>query len=353
VLALAPRRTALVPGTLPGTLLGLLLGLLPGPGCGGAADAPAARADRADRADLDHTAGTPGAAADEARFEGLRARAVALHERGDDRTAALGALEAALALRPDHPGLNVRLGRLCMDLRLNERALAALERAHAARPDDSGTLLTIVSLQVGLGRYEEALRRVTDVLHDPELRGEALYQQALALERLGRTEAALRAAHETDALPPGRGYRAQALLGRLALEAGDFETARSRFLRALDGRPDLREALKGLADSTRRLGREDEATRWDEVLALFVQLNDSVFADAADRQAERRALLETLLDAYPAWGAGFEQLAELQRAQGDRSAACATLERWLAHHGDGLAPDAEAALRRRYCEDGP
>lgn len=340
MLAPAPRRTALVPGTL----LAALLGALPGPGCGGAADAPAAQAGPDD---------PDASAAEEARFETLRARAVALHERGDDRTAALAALEAALALRPGHPGLNLRLGRLCMDLRLNERALAALERAHAARPGDPGTLLTIVSLQVGLGRHEEALRRVADVLHDPELRGEALYQQALALERLGRPEAARRAAHETDALPPARGYRAQALLGRMALEAGDFETARSHFLRALDGRPDLREALKGLADSSRRLGREDEASRWDRVLALFVQLNDSVFSAAPAKDVERRALLETLLDAYPAWSAGFEQLAELQRAQGEGTAACATLERWLTHHGAGLSPDAQAALRRRYCGDGP
>jgi hypothetical protein len=135
--------------------------------------------------------------------------------------------------------------------------------------------------------------------------------------------------------------------------AGDFESARSGSLGAVAGGPPPRGALSGGAYRARRLGREDEATRWDEVLALFVQLNDSVFADAADRHAERRALLETLLDAYPAWGAGFEQLAELQRSQGDRTSACATLERWLTHHGDDLAPDAASALPRRYSEDGP
>jgi tetratricopeptide (TPR) repeat protein len=335
VLRSAPRRAA--------WLLCTLLCTLPGPACGRDAE-DAGRA----------AAGAPaGDTRLDDRFEALRARAVQLHERGDDPSAARAALEAALALNPGHYGLNQRLGKLCLELRLHEQALAALERAHAARPEDRHTLLSVVSLQVRLGRFDEALARVAALVDDPELGGEALYQQALAFEQRGERQAARAAAHRTDGLPPERGYRCQALLGRMALEDGDLAAARTHFERALVGRPDYREALKGLADSSRRLGHDDEAGRWDRLLDLFVQLNDSAFARTPEQAVARRALLQRLTAEYPAWSAGFEELAELQRGQGDTAAACATIEAWLARHGANLAPTDAAALRRRYCADAP
>jgi tetratricopeptide (TPR) repeat protein len=283
----------------------------------------------------------------------LRARAVALHDRGDDPGAARAAVEAALALQPEHYGLNQRLARLYLDLRLNEAALAALLRCHATRPDDLPTLLSIVSLEVSLGRFDEALLRIPAVVDDPALRGEALYQQALALEQRGDREAARAAAQAAAGLPPERGYRCAALLGRMALEDGDFVAAHAQFRRARDGRPDHREALKGLADSARRLGQEDEAARWDRLLGLYLQLNDSVFARTPEQSAARRALLETLLAEDPAWSAGYEQLAELQLAAEDRRAACATMEAWLGRHGQDLPSDAVTRLRQRYCAGAP
>jgi tetratricopeptide (TPR) repeat protein len=304
-------------------------------GCGGERPAPAI------------------AQVDDAEFEQLRARAVALHERGDDPAASRAALEAALALRPGHFGLNQRLARLCLDLRLHEPALQALERAHETRPEDPRILLTIISLQIRLGRFDEALARVPGVVDDPELRGEALYQQALALEQLGERDAARTAARQTDSLPPERGYRAQAMLGRMALEDGDFQTARGFFERARVGRPDSREALKGLADSARRLGLEQEADRWDGLLDMFVALNDSAFARTPEQASARRARLEALIDVYPEWSAGYEELAELQRAQGDAAAACGTIEAWLAVHGTGMPAAAAAKLRQRYCTETP
>jgi tetratricopeptide (TPR) repeat protein len=294
-----------------------------------------------------------GLVADEAEYEALRARAVALHESGDDPAGARTALEAALALRPEHYGLNQRLGRVCLDLRLNEQALEALERALAARPEERRALLSIISLQVTLGQFDAALTRIPQVVDDPELRGEALYLQAHALEQTGKREAAREVAQASRTLAPERSYRCQALLGRMALEDGDHAKAHAYFERARVGRPDYREALKGLADSARRLGREAEADRWDHLLGLYLQLNDSAFARAPAQADARRALLETLISIYPDWSAGFEETAELQRAQGDKAAACATMEIWLAKHGADMPPGAKAALHRRYCDEAP
>lgn len=289
------------------------------------------------------------APADPAAVEAARKQAVALDEAGGLLPPRIDALRAALALQPDHYGLNYRLGRNYAELRLHEQALEHFLRAWQARPDDLLTLLSIVTLQVRLEKYDEALRHIEALLADEALRGEALYQQALAHDQQGRRDLAREALRAAADLPAERAYRCRAMEGRLLLEDGEFLPARAAFEAARSGRPDYKEALKGLADVSRRLGDEPAAQRWDELLGLFIELTDNVQMRAPEGAAARRAVLERIVAAYPDWPAGFQQLADAQLGAGERDAACATVRAYAERYAAALSEEQAHALLERYC----
>lgn len=328
----APRRRP-----LPALVLAALLA-----GCGG--DAPVRDAPVRD---------ATGGARDPAAFEAARALAVRLQESGGDARAVLDALLAAHALDPDHPGINRRLGRAYSDAKLHEQALAHFERTLAAEPDDQETRLAIVTLRVRLGLLEAALADLPPLLSDPQLAGEARYQQALILDQLGRREEAEALVRDSADLPADQAWRCRSLHGRYLFEHGRWEEAAGEFAQALAGRADYKEALRGAADCARRLGREDEARRWDGILALFVELTDNVFMDSPRHAAQRRAVLEKLVATYPEWSKGFLELADAQTAAGEGDAACATLRAWLLRHGADLGASERAALEQRFCGGAP
>ncbi len=285
-------------------------------------------------------------------FEAARQRAVQLQDSGADQGEVLAALQAAFALDPDHYGINHRLARLDSDLRLHDQALEHFLRAHRARPDDHEVLMAVVTLQVRLGQLDEALANLPPLEADRAYAGDARYQRASILDARGERAAALALVADTKDLPPREAYRCESLHGRYLLEEGDVAGSREHFRKALAGRADYKEALKGLADSCRRLGQDTEAARWDHVLALFLALTDNAFIRSPAEREHRRATLEELVVAYPDWVEGFAQLADLQLDLGDRAAACRTIERFLAGPGANSPPDAVGKLRARYCESG-
>jgi len=300
------------------------------------------------------TAGTQAAAATVKNkggpeFEAARAHAVQLQESGADQGQVLQALQAAYRLNPDHYGINHRLAQACSELKLHDQALDHFLRAYRARPEDHETLLASVTLQVRLGQLDEALANLPPLQADPAYAGEARYQHATILDQRGERAAALALVADTSGLAPPQAYRCKSLHGRYLLEDGDFAGAEAHFRAALAGRADYKEALKGMADSSRRLGQDSQAAHWDEVLDLVVALTDNIYVKSPREREGRRATLERLVACYPEWTDGFAQLADLQLQLGDKAAACATIETFLARQGATMPPEAAARLRDRYC----
>ncbi|HEX5012329.1 MAG TPA: tetratricopeptide repeat protein [Planctomycetota bacterium] len=290
--------------------------------------------------------------ADPAAFEAARARAVHLQDSGGDPQAVLDALLAAHRLNEQHPGINRRLAVLYSDLKLYEPSLHHFQLLHDAQPDDHDALLSLVTLQVRLGQLDAAMANLPPLLADQHLAGEGRYQQATILDLQGRRPEAEALVADLSGLSPEQAYRCFSLRGRYEFEKGDMAAAAADFAAALSGRPDYKEALRGAADSARRLGHEDEARRWDEVLELFVDLTDNVFINTPKAAPQKRAALEKLVAAYPAWGKGFLELADMQAKAGEKDAACATMRAYLAARGSELAPGDRDKLEQHFCGGG-
>ena len=291
---------------------------------------------------------TPGPI-DEAAFKAQRLAALELYDSGRDDTAAVEALLAVHAVKPDLYGINKRLGEAYADQLLHAKALRHFLAAAEKQPGDKDVRLAVVKLQLRLGEIDAALAGADALVSDRAIGGEALYIKAQVLDQEGRRDEALAALEAARELAEPLAYRAAALHGSLFLEEGDFAAAVERCEAARRGRPDYREALKGLADAHRRLGSEDEAAHWDHVLELFLILQDDVFMKTAKRTDERIAALEEVTRVYPVWQQGFRDLADAQVALGERAAACATIERLIAEHGADLPFGEAPTLRRRYC----
>ncbi|MGQ0552102.1 MAG: tetratricopeptide repeat protein [Planctomycetota bacterium] len=287
--------------------------------------------------------GTPAA------FEQALQRARALQASGAPAPEVLAAFESAQALAPDDCAVNLALSQLYQELKLLEPARACLERAVSARPADHKNLLTLATLEVRGGHHEQAEARLVALQGVAETRAPALHQLVLLREQQGQLGEALALAQQGAQLHPQHAWRFLAFIGRVQLEEGQPAEARASFQRALEGRPDSREALKGLADASRRLGDESTAARCDRALLLFTDLNDNVFMKSDAAVLRRRALLEQLVQEYPEWIGGFRELADLALDGGDQAAACRTIERLLEVHAARVpAPDA-AQLRQHYC----
>lgn len=76
---------------------------------------------------------------------------------GDEPERALAAIDRALALEPEQPGLLVDRARALGELRRHEEALVALDRALALEPKDDDAHAFRASALRQLGRLEEAL----------------------------------------------------------------------------------------------------------------------------------------------------------------------------------------------------
>ncbi len=290
---------------------------------------------------------TPGQADDDASFEELRNEAFRMHEAQEEPGRVLEALLAAHALDPDAYGVNRRLGQTYADIKLNLEALKHYRLARIAKPEAMQDGLAVVRLALAQGLHEEALSELEPLLKHEATRGEALYHQAGLLDFQGDRPGALSVARLASALGPDQAYHAISLHGRFTLEAGDFAQAEALFRTALAGRPDYKEALRGMADACRRQQRPEEAARWDRVLGLFLDLTDNVFI--RKRPEERRRTLQALVAEYPAWTPAFAQLALLLRREGDRAGACQVIETFLDEHAPLVGPAEAAALRDRFC----
>jgi tetratricopeptide (TPR) repeat protein len=292
-------------------------------------------------------------AVDKAAFENARSRALKLQETGAEQHEVLAALETAHDLDPRHPGINRRLGQLYADLRLNDQSLAAFKAVLEVQPQDHEVLMNVVTIHVRLGHAEEALAAMGPLRKDPAFAGEARYQEALIAEQQGRREEAEALSADVAGFSPEQAYRLRSLHGRFLAERGEWQAAAEDFAAALAVRADYKEALRGAADCARRLGREEEARTWDERLSLLIELTDNVYMRTPKQAARRRDVLERLVVAYPGWGGGFLELADIQHRAGEDEAACKTIDAYLVAHGDEVPKEQHEPLRKRFCGKSP
>jgi tetratricopeptide (TPR) repeat protein len=106
-----------------------------------------------------------------------------------------------------------------------------------------------------------------------------LYAQdaALAFERAGQTESALRFAERANALG-GQDAHDHALLGKLYASSNRLPDAIRELRRAVELDPDLDAAYYGLARASLQLGDRQQATAWSEKLAALKQRHEAEFA---------------------------------------------------------------------------
>lgn len=335
-------------------------------GCGAADDMPQGEANVADSSALEASV-----APDQPAFEEQRNEAFALFDREGSTDAVWAALSAVHTLDREAYGVNLRLAQVCAGLRRDAEALHHYELALVQRPDELGVRRELVDLAVSLGREERALELVDPLLDHGSWVGEGTALKARALSNLGRRAEALALLEGTADLPVAQATACLVLHGRILHEMGKQDVAYQRFAAALALAPDDQAAVKGLADTSRRLGREPEADRWDEVLQLFLALRDNRFtraaSPAADRKGQRMAgrrsdyigdeqaaqigRLRRLIALHPRWPGAWEQLAALQRREGDLAGACLTIQELMTQHGALYDSARRAELQKRYCHD--
>gem|GEM_PF-1360078 len=295
--------------------------------------------------------GTPEAdptAVDEATFEATRNRAFQLDEMHADVPAIREALLAAHAMRPEAFGINKRLGAIHAELRLNLPAVAHYRMALDAHPDDNSVRQSLVALLAMIEADDEMLAELPILRADPDHAGEALFLEARLRDMRGDRETAQTLLAEADELPPAEAYRALSLHGRFVFQTGDYERAQELFRRAQQGRPDYKEAVKGLGDCALRLGQAEPAQRWGEILSLLLALTDDEYVRR--NEEVRTEKLVALLALLPEYTNGYKLLADIHRRNDKVAEACAVIEQFITLHGELLQDDDIAGLRQRYCQ---
>lgn len=164
-----------------------------------------------------------------------------IHRQRGSREAALAALDAALAAKPDFAEALEDKAGLLLDVGRAQDALAAARRLHAVRPGPSVLVLESRALFM-LGRHEEALHAIDAALADEPSNAGALVGRGNVLLELGRAGEALTA---FEALIARDGADADRLVNVAAalIALGRFDEARERADAALELEPGHRPAL--------------------------------------------------------------------------------------------------------------
>jgi Flp pilus assembly protein TadD len=208
-------------------------------------------------------------------------------------------------------------------------AVAYLEKTLAtARPSEVEPWLDLAQGQLGLRRFAEAERTLSEILKSHPGNPLALEWLALARAGQGKIDDAILLLQQTlashAAERPDRAERAEAEfnLGRLLAARGRPAEAEPHLQRALDARPTLVAAWFHLGEVRAALGRPGEAA----------------------------ACYHRALDLDPRWTGAYLSLGKLLLAQGDRPEAL----RWLRHGARFAArPDLVAAALREVSATPP
>lgn len=170
------------------------------------------------------------------------------------------AFDRAESLLPSDPETTVGRGALALSLHEFADALQLGRRAHAANRFDPDALAVIVDAEVELGRYEQAVGHLQQMLDlDPGL--PALSRTSHLRELYGRSDSAVRAMRQAEvaASQPADIAVVAALLGDLHFSRGELEAAEMAYQRADRFSPDLPAAAIGRARVLAARGRRAQA----------------------------------------------------------------------------------------------
>ena len=246
----------------------------------------------------------------------------ALYEQGRYEEA-LEAIRVAVAQAPDFSEAHVNLGAILKALGRFEEAEAHLRRASALNPQGQDAYMNLGAVLYEQGRYEEALEATRIAVEQASDFSQAHTNLAEILSELGRYDEAMDALAQAVALDPSPSQTAELhfLMGQMAWENGQSETAAEHYMHTLEADPNHAEALHWLATLRAQqqryeemlellqrfialypndaatysnmgialvfLGRNDEALqRFDQALSLDPTLENA--------RANREALLETM-----------------------------------------------------------
>lgn len=222
-------------------------------------------------------------------------------ELGDPSFYALAerAFDEADALLADDPSTLVGRGALALSLHEFDRALTLGQRGVEGLPNNADALGVVVDAQVELGQYDaaaETLQEMLDVRPGLPALARTSYLRELHGE-LSSAVTAMRQAEVAGAASPFDVATVAALLGDLAFEAGDLDTAAAAYQRADDAASGIVPAQVGAA----------------RLLAARGDLSAAIVE------------LEPVVARYPQ-PAAVQLLGELHAAAGDAAAAAEQFE---------------------------
>lgn len=255
---------------------------------------------------------------------------------GSDR--ALSLIDLLLRDYPQQPGAHYAMAMLALQFERLSLAETAALQARELAPEAREYALLLAGVWVRQGRIDEAVALVEAQLVDQpaETRGDLRLAFARILLDANRLTPARQQLEQVLVDQPEQS-EAALLLGMLALNLGDTETARARLTPLLDG--DRKQ------DAALQLGRLAESeSRWEEALAFYAGVNRGPAGlDAAIRRAvvmgrlgrtdEARALLEALRHDVPPLSVRlYLAEADILVTAGSLAAARQLYDRALAEH---------------------
>lgn len=267
--------------------------------------------------------------------------------REEQVDAGIALLERALEADPDYPSAHAAMGEACWrkceatwDTVWIRRATASCERALELDPELPDARITLGLIDVGRGRFEEAVEQFEKALSLDPRSPAAQRELARAYRGLGETERALETCRRAIELRPTywAGYN---LLGDMYYRLGRLEAAATQFLRVIRLAPDNTFGYASLGAVYYLMGRVDEAcAACEKSLAIkpnkralnnlaIIYYKEGKFADAAEML--ERTLLHDDRD-YRVWGnlgGAYRKLGELERSDACYERAIEMAERFL------------------------
>ncbi len=242
--------------------------------------------------------------------------------------------DAVLARDPNHLGASVGRGALLLAQHRFAEALALGEATRARYPQVARVYGVIADAQVELGRYDEAVATVQQMVDlRPDL---ASYSRVAYLRELyGDPEGAIDAMEQAVAAGgPSRENTewARVQLGNLHLGLGDLGAAEQAYAQALANIPDYVHALAGQARVRVAQGQPEQAIALYERAIATLPLPEFVIAlgelhEAAGRDEEaarQYALVNGMQQLFQAQGADVDlELALFEADHGDPARAVA------------------------------
>lgn len=256
----------------------------------------------------------------------------------------------ALRLVPGNPQAQFDYAVILGRLKKYRPALAAAEKAKSLAPNVVQTRLYIGELKVQLSDFPGALAAYQDVLKQEPRNPTALFNAAVMLHRLGRTQEAISAYLDTLAVMPDNAG-AHLDVAQLYLSIQNFTAARHHYAAVLKTKPKDVRALSGLAMSEsgdaftltdpnqRKAGLDQAEAHFKQALALAP--NDREVQDALGRTYEHAGRYEDALKLYHKQQATapddvdtYRKLARVYTMQRNAKAVLATWREYRQHRPD-------------------